>query len=334
MTSLPTVGSVPSATPAPTLRDLLDPNASRLRRPLLRSDAPLVWRPDGRPQCGAEGTPLTAPGPEAARWLLGLDGLRTWAEIESDQRLTGQPGPDEAARLVNALTEVGALADAATLPAHWRWVDRAHRVAEAGDRASLALALADPHAADAALERRHATRVAVIGTGLLANEMRSAIEISGLTLDERAPTVRVLARSGPPDVFTDPTSTDYDLPHLPVAIHGPRGLVGPLVVPGSTGCLRCRHLHRIDADPAWPAVSLHVRAALRGVAEPIDRLHARALATQATILLRRWVDQPAQRHAWADLAIELDLGDGLTRVVGRPPHPLCGCRWSASVDVA
>ena len=40
------------------------------------------------------------------------------------------------------------------------------------------------------------------------------------------------------------------VPHLPVRVRDGAGLVGPLVIPGVTSCLRCADLHRSDRDAA------------------------------------------------------------------------------------
>lgn len=47
--------------------------------------------------------------------------------------------------------------------------------------------------------------------------------------------------------------------HLPVRVRDGTGLVGPLVIPGVTSCLRCADLHRSDRDPAWPAIAAQLR---------------------------------------------------------------------------
>lgn len=46
-----------------------------------------------------------------------------------------------------------------------------------------------------------------------------------------------------------------DIPHLLVAQHELSVLVGPLVVPGLSPCVRCMELQRSDADPCWPALA-------------------------------------------------------------------------------
>ena len=51
------------------------------------------------------------------------------------------------------------------------------------------------------------------------------------------------------------------MPHLVATVRGATGVVGPLVVPGRTSCLRCADLHRRDADPRWPRLAAQLTAA-------------------------------------------------------------------------
>ena len=44
------------------------------------------------------------------------------------------------------------------------------------------------------------------------------------------------------------------MPHLAVTASEAIGVVGPLVVPGSTACLRCLDFFRAGSDPAWPLI--------------------------------------------------------------------------------
>ena len=50
------------------------------------------------------------------------------------------------------------------------------------------------------------------------------------------------------------------VPHLVATVRGQTGVVGPLVVPGRTSCLRCGDLHRRDADPRWPRLAAQLTA--------------------------------------------------------------------------
>lgn len=59
-----------------------------------------------------------------------------------------------------------------------------------------------------------------------------------------------------------------DVPHLAITMDDSSVVVGPLVRPGSTPCLRCVELHRSDIEPAWPMLSTQ----LLGLSP--DELHA------------------------------------------------------------
>jgi hypothetical protein len=46
--------------------------------------------------------------------------------------------------------------------------------------------------------------------------------------------------------------------HLTASVDGSRAVIGPLVLPGLTSCLRCADLHRCDRDPAWPRLAIQL----------------------------------------------------------------------------
>jgi hypothetical protein len=234
---------------------------------------------------------------------------------------------------VRALIAAGALEDASRVPESVRWAGPLARE-DAERRYSSALATyRDLDLTHAVTSRRERRRIAVAGTGRLAEEIFAALAASGLTADaertERAD-IAVLADSAHPHVpasFDDPRMTR---PHVHIGAFGERATAGPLVVPGRTSCLRCQHLHRRDADPSWPLLSVqwaHWTSTLP--LSPVDPLLARLAADQVALLVRAWIDLPDQPAVWADTAVDLrlPLGDPQTRSC--PPHPLCGCRWSS-----
>ncbi len=115
--------------------------------------------------------------------------------------------------------------------------------------------------------------------------------------------------------------------HLPVRVRDGVGLVGPLVIPGVTSCLRCADLHRTDRDAAWPAIA----AQLRNTVGCADR--ATVLATAALALnqvdrviraVRNSVD-PRETPSALDTTLEFDVNTGsvVTRRWSR--HPQCSC---------
>ena len=313
--------------------DLLAQAAPAIARPRVRREVPLLWRGPGVLQVGLDDGSVTVHGigADVVAWASRIDGTRTWPQVREALTQSGVH-PQAARRLLAALVAAGALDDAAAMPDHWRWIGVDERLEALGDLAAAALCLRDPHAANTTLDRRHAVAVDVDGEGALADAVRASLAASGLALavePDRA-SIRVLARPGHPDVLDDLAVEDYDRPHLVVAAHGPLGLVGPLVVPGSTSCLRCRHLHRLDADPAWATLTLQASSSARHVpVPPVDRLLARLVADHAALLVRQWADDPQDHAHWADQAIEIRLPDGQPRIQARPPHPCCGCTWPA-----
>lgn len=324
----------------PTGPPSLAAQAPGIARPVLRRDCPVIWRGPDSVQFGAsdDAPILDRMTPAIVRWLLRLDGLRIWAQIDAefapdaptigDARVTH----DEARRALSAAARAGCLDDAAALPHHWRWLRLADRDRSRADRAAAALTCKDSIQANELMDRRHALIVGVTGTGRLAEEIASTIELSGLSLaadGSPAIDIRVLADGTHPRVVDEVDTPAHDRPHLAAGLYGSTGIAGPLVVPGVTGCLRCSHLHARDADPHWPAVSLQLASAIRHLpVQPHDRLLTRLVAAQAVLLVRQWADDPTAFNHWADHAVEIRLPSGSQRRLARPPHPLCGCRWA------
>ena len=173
--------------------------------------------------------------------------------------------------------------------------------------------------------------------------------------------VLVVDAAAPPTRGAQLLRADAD--HLAVVLRERSAVVGPLVVPGRSACLRCLDLHRTDRDPEWPRVAaqlahpatveappdvvlLRLTAAL-AVAQVLAHLDALAVpARTAGVLPDGSAGPAAPGHelappwgapeppsATAGTAAaqgrtwELSLPDGLP--VGRewPPHPACGCTW-------
>ncbi|WP_432490789.1 hypothetical protein [Kineococcus gypseus] len=109
------------------------------------------------------------------------------------------------------------------------------------------------------------------------------------------------------------------VPHLSVVLRDTDALVGPLVLPGTTPCLRCLDLHRTDADPGWPAV--RDRFARADGAE--ESATASALAGLAALQVLAHLD--GGRPAALGATLELLLPEGLVQQRRWAPHPQCGC---------
>jgi hypothetical protein len=118
----------------------------------------------------------------------------------------------------------------------------------------------------------------------------------------------------------------FGIPHLIARVIETTGVVGPLVLPGTTSCLRCHDLHRTDRDPAWPRILAQANAPLPGVAACDVTLAAQVAALAAQQVLAH-IDGFVP--ATVDGTVEVALPFGLPRRRSWRPHPACGCTWAA-----
>jgi bacteriocin biosynthesis cyclodehydratase domain-containing protein len=113
--------------------------------------------------------------------------------------------------------------------------------------------------------------------------------------------------------------------HLAVRVRDGTGLVGPLVIPGTTSCLGCADLHRRDRDAAWPAVAAQLRDTV-GVADRATLLATAALALSQinrVIGAVRGSDSEAPTALNATLEFDVHAGSIVARHWSK--HPLCSC---------
>ncbi|GAA3221990.1 ThiF family adenylyltransferase [Pseudonocardia petroleophila] len=149
---------------------------------------------------------------------------------------------------------------------------------------------------------------AVPGTVVSAPPQRSAADLVVLA-DAQAPPPRLVERL-----------VGDGVAHLPVRLRDGVGVVGPLVLPGRTACLRCLDLHRTDRDPGWPRVAAQLVGST-GAADPSCVAATAALGTaQALAALDDTAAPPT-----LDATIEFDVlaAAAVTRRWSR--HPGCGC---------
>lgn len=137
----------------------------------------------------------------------------------------------------------------------------------------------------------------------------------------QSPSVVVLAGDAVPDLGLAATLVQQRLPHLSVLTLAGRAVVGPLVLPGRSGCLGCVHRHRLDADPGWPVV-----------ARTLARQAPRAPVTISAIAAAFAVGQILDLVDGADTPVTVNgtiewTAQGLSgRRRSWPEHPDCGCR--------
>ena len=108
------------------------------------------------------------------------------------------------------------------------------------------------------------------------------------------------------------------------------GVVGPLIVPGRSCCLRCVDLYKTDVEPAWPTLA----AQLAGRPQQADLASAQASAAFAVGQALRVLDGPrigglpwhgiSELPVWGT-AIEIDTFSGQLHPMSWQPHPRCAC---------
>jgi bacteriocin biosynthesis cyclodehydratase domain-containing protein len=112
-------------------------------------------------------------------------------------------------------------------------------------------------------------------------------------------------------------------PHLAVEVRDATGVVGPLVLPGRTPCLRCLDLTRGDLDPSWPALAAQLTTA-SSQQSACDGPLALAVAAQAAMQVLAVVDGSAD-PATLGGTLELALPDWRWRRRSWPRHDDCDC---------
>ncbi len=141
------------------------------------------------------------------------------------------------------------------------------------------------------------------------------------------PDLVVLIQHGTADATLADSLMSADVPHLAVVVGEDGVVVGPLVRPGLSACLRCLDLHRQDRDPDWASVLAQLRSP-RGGHSPVDPPEETASAGLAAGLAALQVLAQLDglsRPAAVGATLELELPDGLVARRPWPMHPSCGC---------
>ncbi|MGY1833777.1 ThiF family adenylyltransferase [Blastococcus sp. SYSU DS0510] len=140
------------------------------------------------------------------------------------------------------------------------------------------------------------------------------------------PDVVVLTR---PWAASDPLVPEVPGPHLVATVRGETGVVGPLVVPGASSCLRCGDLHRRDADPRWPRLAAQLTAT-----EPPPSGATLTCLLTAVLAAGQVLACVDGRGTPVTLGgtVELRPPDLVPHLRRWPPHPDCGCGAAAAAD--
>ncbi|MFI6443160.1 ThiF family adenylyltransferase [Kitasatospora sp. NPDC050543] len=117
------------------------------------------------------------------------------------------------------------------------------------------------------------------------------------------------------------------VPHLYTGVVEHLGVVGPLVLPGTSACGGCLAFARTEEDPAWPRLLPQLAEDGPGPARTpaCDGALATAVAGLAALHVLLHLDGtgPPSVDGWC----ELSAADGMARRLRLRPHPDCGCQW-------
>jgi bacteriocin biosynthesis cyclodehydratase domain-containing protein len=122
------------------------------------------------------------------------------------------------------------------------------------------------------------------------------------------------------------------VPHLAVRAHEAIGIVGPLVYPGRSACLRCLDLSKAASDPAWPKILAQASQASGRPVPACDAVLAAATAALTAAQALAVLDSGGRPlPAAVNGTLELVLPDWQWRRRPWAPSPACTC---GSVPVA
>jgi bacteriocin biosynthesis cyclodehydratase domain-containing protein len=311
-------------------------------RPALKSGLLPVWRDRDTLQIGIDPRRAVAlTGVGRAGWVIGLlDGSRDRAQVIAAAAGRGIPA-GTVDQILTLLAAAGALDDfpASTL----RALPEPVRARLAAELATASLASRDGDGGARTLARRRAARVRVYGAGRIGPAVGGILSTSGIGLVTEAddpaaetsgpaagrkrgpsvpPDLAVLAGHQPPEL---PARLIRDrVPHLAASASEAIGIVGPLVLPGQTACLRCLDFTRTDNDPAWPLILAQL-ASRQPQPPACGAALVAAVAAQAAALALAFIDKAPLADAAANGTLELVLPAWQWRRRTWPPHPACPC---------
>lgn len=313
-------------------------------RPALRPGLLPLWRDRDTVQIGVDPRRAVAVSgmSRAAEVVRLLDGSRSREQILDEAGRRGVPAA-VADRVLTVLAAAGALIDfpAAGLrsmsPELRRQLEPVLAVASlAGEDGDGGMTL---------LARRAATTVELRGSGPVMPMLADLLTRSGLAVriakDDPPSAAIKKAAPGPSSGRTADLTVlvgyqSIGVPaellrpgraHLAVSAGEAIGVVGPLVRPGVSACLRCLDLARASHDPAWPLIlaQLTTRTPEPAACDPVL---ATAVAAQAAGQAVAFADRAPLADATVNGTLELALPAWQWRRRSWTPHPACICRSS------
>jgi hypothetical protein len=299
-------------------------------RPALKSGLLPVWRDRDTLQLGIDPRRAVAlTGMSGAAWLISLlDGSRDRAQLIAAAGQRGMPA-DAVERVLSLLAAGGVLDDfpAATV----RALPPGQRAQLAAELATASLACRDGDGGAAVLARRRMASVFVCGTARLSQAIAGILTAAGVGQvrgpadgagDRRALSdLVVLTQRHAPELAAGLVRDR--VPHLAVSAAEAIGVVGPLVLPGRSACLRCLDHTRAEHDPAWPLILAQL-SDIQPEPAACDAVLTAAVAAQAAGQALAFLDRTPQ-PASVNGSLELVLPGWQWRRRTWPPHRGCTC---------
>lgn len=299
-------------------------------RPALRAGLRPLWRDQDTVQLGVDSRrAIAVAGARGAAHVIRLlDGSRSRDQIVADASRLGVPAA-VAEHVIALLAAAGAIID---FPADaLRSMPRELRLHLAPVLAVASLSSQDADGGVRLLARRSVAVVQVHGNGAIADLAADLLTRSGIAAgvtdteqltNDRDPDLTILVGYRQPEQLAE--LHQRRLPHLAVCVSEAIGVVGPLVQPGRTACLRCLDFARVDRDSAWPLILAQLPAS-RMDATASDPVLATAVAAQAAAQALAFVDRSEQDAATVNGTLELAMPTWQWRRRSWPPHQACTC---------
>jgi hypothetical protein len=306
-------------------------------RPALKAGLLPVWRSRDTLQLGVDARrAIAVTGMAAAAGMIGLlDGSRDRAQVVAEAAERGIAA-STAERVLDVLAAAGALDDFPAETLRAVPADRRRRLT--GELAAVSLARRDCDGGASALARRQAATIeirgqgpagpaiarllAAAGAGRLDGPAGAAVAGAGRRRAGTPPSLIVLTERQPPEAVSALLASR--VPHLAMSTAEAIGVVGPLVLPGGSACLRCLDFTRAEHDPAWPLILAQL--VRRPPAVPAGgAVLIAAVAAQAAAQVLDFLDRPAEAPAAVNGTLELVPPGWRWRRRTWPAHPLCTC---------
>ncbi|MFD8737206.1 TOMM precursor leader peptide-binding protein [Streptomyces sp. NPDC059618] len=126
-----------------------------------------------------------------------------------------------------------------------------------------------------------------------------------------------------PDPLSAEALISSGTPHLYAGVVEATGVVGPLVLPGETGCAGCLDQWRTDVDPAWPRLVAQWRSGRQRKVAACDLALAAAVAGLAASHVLSFLD--GDQPVGAGTRWEASLPGCVWRATPVRAHPACSC---------